>query len=91
MTNLSNPIRIDKDLENQATEVFKEMGLDLSTAINIFLVQCIQQGEIPFKIKSHNRYSRLAEALKEADEIANDDNVITYKNAQELFRDVLGN
>lgn len=54
-TNLN--IRIDKDLKEQADAVFNEMGMSLTTAINIFLHQTLRQGKIPFEIYTDPFYS----------------------------------
>ena len=44
-------VSIDEKLKEQASELFEELGLDLSTAINIFLRQAIRCGGIPFEVK----------------------------------------
>ena len=43
-------ISIDSDVKMQAQELFAELGLDLSTAIGIFLRQAIRENAIPFAI-----------------------------------------
>lgn len=43
-------IRTDSELKSKASKLFKSMGLDLSTAINIFLSQCVLEDGIPFRI-----------------------------------------
>jgi len=47
-TNLN--IRIDKELKEQAEDFFGELGLNMTTAINIFVRQSLRQGRIPFEI-----------------------------------------
>ncbi len=47
-TNIS--IRIDADLKAQADALFAELGMNLSTAFNIFVRQCIRERRIPFEI-----------------------------------------
>jgi DNA-damage-inducible protein J len=47
-TNLN--VRMDKEIKKQADQLFGDMGMNLSTAINIFLRQVIRTGSIPFKI-----------------------------------------
>ena len=70
-TNIS--IRMDKDLKEQADTVFNEMGMNLSTAFNIFVRQTIRQGKIPFDIYTDPFYSEknmaaLRKSIKSADE-----------------------
>lgn len=48
-------IRTDGELKSRAQEILNDLGLDLSTAINIFLRQLVQKEGIPFEI------SRVAE------------------------------
>ena len=43
-------IRIDKDLKEQAEFFFSELGLNMSSAFNIFVRQSLRQGKIPFEI-----------------------------------------
>lgn len=43
-------IRIDEDLKKEAELLFSELGLNMTTAINIFVRQSIRQGGIPFEI-----------------------------------------
>lgn len=44
-------VSIDENVKIQAEELFDELGMDLSTAINIFLHQCVYENRIPFIIK----------------------------------------
>ena len=48
-TNIS--IRMDADLKAQADALFSELGMNLSTAFNIFVRQSLREGGIPFAIK----------------------------------------
>lgn len=43
-------IRMDKDLKEQAESLFSELGMNMTTAFNIFLRQSVRQGKIPFEI-----------------------------------------
>lgn len=43
--------RIDTELKNEVIKLFDALGLDMSTAIKIFLKKCIQEGGIPFDVK----------------------------------------
>jgi len=48
-TNIS--IRMDADLKAQADALFAELGMNLSTAFNIFVRQSLREGGIPFEVK----------------------------------------
>ena len=47
-TNLN--IRIDRDLKEEADQVFRSLGLNLTTAITVFVRQAVRQKKIPFEI-----------------------------------------
>ena len=47
-TNLS--IRIDRDLKDEADDVFNALGMTLTTAITVFVRQAVRQKKIPFEI-----------------------------------------
>jgi DNA-damage-inducible protein J len=47
-TNLS--IRIDRDLKNEADRMFNALGMNLTTAITVFVRQSVRQKKIPFEI-----------------------------------------
>ena len=48
VTNIN--IRVDSDVKKEAQNVFSSMGLDMTTAINIFLRQAIRLRSIPFAV-----------------------------------------
>ena len=50
-------VRVDDDLKKEATEIFNELGLDMSTAVKLFLKQSVLTKSIPFKI-SLDEYSK---------------------------------
>ena len=43
-------IRVDNDIKKEAQDVFSSLGMDMTTAINIFLRQAIRQRSIPFAV-----------------------------------------
>ena len=53
-------ISVDSEIEAQAQEMFKSLGLDMSTAINIFLRQAIRQHGIPFAVTAEPTPSKSA-------------------------------
>ena len=44
-------LRMDRELKAQASELFKELGLDLSTATGIFYRQALRCHGLPFEVK----------------------------------------
>lgn len=43
-------IRIDNKLKKDATKLFEDLDIDMSTAIRIFLRRCVKNKGIPFKL-----------------------------------------
>jgi DNA-damage-inducible protein J len=43
-------IRVDSDVKKQAQSIFASLGLDMTTAVNVFLRQAIQAKGIPFSV-----------------------------------------
>lgn len=41
MATVPTQVRIDENLKKQATELFSQLGIDMSSAMNIFLRQCV--------------------------------------------------
>ena len=44
-------VRVESELKDNADALFDALGLDLNTAINLFLRQAIRKGGLPFKVK----------------------------------------
>ena len=49
--------RIDDDLKTQADTMFREMGMNTSTAVNIFITQAVLRHRMPFEIISDPFYN----------------------------------
>ncbi len=50
MSNTNVNIRMDAGLKAQAEELFADLGLNMSTAVNLFIRQAVRQQGIPFPI-----------------------------------------
>ena len=50
--------RVDENVKKEAETLFKKMGLNMSTAMNLFLKKCILEQGIPFELKVPNRETR---------------------------------
>ena len=53
-TNLT--IRIDEDLKRDAEALFNRIGLNMSSAINVFFRQTLRAQAIPFELKAYDDY-----------------------------------
>lgn len=90
MANISNTtnlnVRVDGTLKQEADMLFKNLGLNMSTAINMFLTKCVNTSSIPFEISEPKLSRALQRALKEADKMAkNPEKYKGYHNVNELF------
>ena len=64
MAKVSTNVSIDADIKKQAQELFAELGMDLSTAINIFIRQALRQHSIPFEITADNPNDETIRAIE---------------------------
>ena len=76
-TNLN--IRTDKDIKEQADQIFSELGLNMTTAINMFLRTTIR-----FSLKLDTPNEVTAAAIEEGRRIASDSSVKGYTNMNDL-------
>lgn len=58
-------VRVDDELKNQAVAVFDDLGLDISTAIRMFLKKSIQEKGLPFETKLDPVGQRMHEIVRE--------------------------
>ena len=86
-TNLN--IRIDSNLKKDAEDLFKRLGLNLSSAINVFLVQSVREQAIPFEICEDKPNRKLLKALKEVEKMEkHPEKYKSYQNIEELIKDL---
>ena len=81
-TNLN--IRTDKEVKDQADHIFSELGLNMTTAINVFLRTTIRMNGLPFELKLDVPNATTAAAIEEGKKIATDKKVKGYKNIKDL-------
>lgn len=66
MPTVNMSIRMNAELKKQAESILYEMGLNMSTATNIFLRQVVRQGKIPFEIAAEAPISNTSNSYCEA-------------------------
>ena len=81
-TNLN--IRTDAEVKAAAEQIFEALGLNMSTAVNIFLRQAIRQGGLPFEVRLDVPNRTTAAAIEEGHALLHDKNAKGYKNTDEL-------
>ena len=81
-TNLN--IRTDKEIKDQAEKIFNELGLNMTTAVNIFLRTAIREHGIPFELKLEVPNEITAAAIEEGRKLMEDPSVPRYSSMDEL-------
>lgn len=84
MATAPTQIRIDADIKKQATDLFNDLGLDMSSAVNLFLHQCVLRGGLPFRVEMPRYTQRTLNAMDEARRISRDPDVRGYTNMDDL-------
>ncbi|SMB85074.1 DNA-damage-inducible protein J [Desulfonispora thiosulfatigenes DSM 11270] len=84
MKNLN--VRVDAELKAKAEKVFSELGMNMSTALTIFLKTSVRYGGIPFELRldEPNR-----ETLQAIDDVNNNRGMSrTFNSVEELMVDL---
>jgi len=80
-------VRVEESIKKQATELFEDLGIDMSTAMNMFLRQAIRHGGIPFEIKRPN--PQTLEAIEEIKNIrSGKTKAKVYSSVKDAFADL---
>lgn len=85
MSKTSMSIRLDSEVKEQAQQVFNNLGMDMTIAINIFLRQAIQYQGLPFDVRlDENR--KLLEVLTDFDQNRNMSQ--SFESVSDLMEDL---
>ena len=86
-TNTTNfSVRMDRDVKKQCESLYGELGINLTTAINVFLRQSLRVGGFPFDVRIDQPNKETLSAIMEAERIVNDSSVIRYSDIEEALR-----
>ena len=89
MATVNMSIRMDIELKKQAEAMLSDMGLNMTTAMNMFLRQVVRQGRIPFEIATDIPNAETVAAIKEMDDMLSGKiPAKRYSNIKELFEDL---
>ena len=93
MANISNAInmsfRVDKNLKKQADELFKNLGMNTSVALNMFLTQSVREQSIPFIPSMEVPNARLISAIGEVEAIESGKiKAKKYKTFEDALEDI---
>lgn len=85
-------VQVDAKDKEQATNILKDLGLNMSTAINMFIKQIIKIDGLPFEVRNPKPSKELLEALEESEQIIKDiksGKRKGYHNVRQMFEDIL--
>ena len=85
-TNFS--VRMDVDLKKQCENLYGELGINLTTAINVFLRQSLRVGGFPFDVRLEQPNKETILAILESKKIANDPNIKRYSDVEEALKEL---
>ncbi len=89
MANTTNfSVRMDSNIKKQCEALYSELGMNLTTAINVFLRQSLRSGGFPFDVTLNKPNSVTLAAMKEAERLAKDPNAKHYSDVEEALREL---
>jgi len=89
MAKVSTNINLDADLKRSAQLLLKDLGMDLTTAVTIFLRQTVRDQAIPFQISRDIPNAQTLAALQEYEEMkAHPEKYPSYSSFEEAMKDV---
>ena len=81
-TNLN--IRTEKAIKDQAESIFNELGINMTTAVNMFLRTAIREQGIPFELKLDVPNDSTVAAIEEGRKLMADQAAPRYSSMEEL-------
>lgn len=81
-TNLN--VRTDKEIKEQAEKIFNELGLNMTTAVNMFLRSAVRENGIPFELKLDVPNETTSAAIEEGRKLETDRSAKRYSSIEEL-------
>lgn len=87
MANTTNfSVRMDSDVKKQCEAIYGELGINLTTAINVFLRQSLRAGGFPFDVRLEQPSKETIAAMLEAERISHDPSVKRYDDVEDALR-----
>ena len=80
-------IKTDPQIKSAAKELFAQFGVDMTSAINMFLRQAVRTQSIPVDLRLEPNKETI-KAMEEAKILVNEPKVTHYASAEEAFKDI---
>lgn len=71
-------VRMDPKVKAQADELYASLGMDMSTAVNMFVRQCLRERQLPFQPSLNVPNQATIQAIEESDEMIRTGNFKSY-------------
>ena len=89
MANTTNfSVRMDVDIKKQCEALYSELGMNLTTATNVFLRQSLRVGGFPFEVRLEQPNKETIAAMLEAERIAHDPTAKRCSDVEEALREL---
>ncbi len=91
METLTLNVRVSIDDKKNFEQFCSEVGMNVSTAINMFIKTVLREKKIPFEVKTYSNEEFIYEKLKEAEiEMKNSDKRYTIDEVKESINKIIG-
>jgi len=81
-------IRLDSGLKREAESLFASLGMNLTTAVNVFFRQSVRDRCVPFSITQRAPNAETIAAIEEGRRIALDPNTRVFTNMEDLIKEL---
>lgn len=85
-TNFS--IRMDADIKKKCEALYGELGVNLTTAINVFLRQSLRSGGFPFDVRMDRPNQETVAAMLEAERLISDPSVKRWNDVEDALTEL---
>ena len=83
-------IRMDKEVKEQAQKIFAQLGMDMTTAVNVFLRQTIRHNGFPFELRLDTPNEETMAAIREVQQMKQDPTLgKSYTDIDEMMKELL--
>ena len=87
MSNTTNfSVRMDSEIKKQCEAMYGELGINLTTAINVFLRQSLRLGGFPFDVRIDQPNRETISAMIESEQILRDKSIKKYSDVEEALK-----
>ena len=81
-------VRVDSEIKKKCEALFGKLGMNLTTAVNIFLRQSLRAGGLPFDVTLNVPNAATDAAMKEAEHLSRDPHAKHYSDVEEALKEL---